>query len=158
MGKEREKLVELVASQQVVNAELYNSVKQQTPLLSKLMLDKFKNFLNDKYFTDIERQTMLMTFFEEHTDIDLVQDILKYVEDCECKDDYTKIIMEWTYHNSEDIVKKNLAKVDGASLCDVKKKSNKLSIPNKATDTLLQGIFDLTINLLDNDDDEGIGG
>ena len=123
---ERNKLVELMASQQVVNAEFYNSLIQQNPVLAKLMLDKFKTFLDDDYFTDLERQTLLIKFFEEQTDSDLQKEILLHIENCECKEDYTKIILEWAFHNSDLIRQNNLAKYDGASLCSDKQRTKKL--------------------------------
>ena len=149
---EREKLVELVTSQQVVNAEFYNALRQSTPLLSKLMMDKFKNFLNDQYFTDIERQTMLMKFLESQTDIDVIKEILIHTEKCDCKDDYTKIIMEWTYHNSENIVKQNLAKVDGSMLYGKKSRQTKLEKPSDMTEAVLEGLLEITSQLIEGDD------
>ena len=151
---EREKLVELVTSQQVVNAEFYNALRQSTPLLSKLMMDKFKNFLNDQYFTDIERQTMLMKFLETQNDIDVIKDILSHIQNCECKDDYTKIIMEWTFHNSENIVKQNLAKVDGSMLYGKKSRQTKIETPSDITETVLDGLIEITSQLIEGDDDE----
>ena len=151
---EREKLVELVTSQQVVNAEFYNALRQSTPLLSKLMMDKFKNFLNDQYFTDIERQTMLMKFLETQTDIDVIKEILSHTQNCECKDDYIKIIMEWTFHNSENIVKQNLAKVDGSMLYGKKSRQTKIETPSDITETVLDGLIEITSQLIEGDDDE----
>ena len=151
---EREKLIEMITSQQVVNAELYNPLCQNAPLLSKMMLDKFKAFLNDNYFTDIERQTMLMTFFEKQTNLEIIREILKYIQTCDLKDDYTKIIMEWSYHNSEDIVKQNLAKVDGSKLYDLKPKQDKLEKPVDLTEDFIQNLLDLTAELLDNGGEE----
>lgn len=152
---EREKLIELVTSQQVTNAEFFNALRNSTPLLAELMMDKFKAFLDDSYFTDIERQTTLMKFFEEQTDIDTVKEILTFLENCGCKEDYTKIIMEWTYHNSDEIVKQNLAKVDGVSLYSRKPKKNKLEKPIDLTDEALQNIVQAVIESLG---DGGIGG
>jgi hypothetical protein len=154
MDNEREKLIELVTSQQVVNAEFYNALRESTPMLSKLMLEKFKNFLNDEYFTDLERQTMLMKFLESQDDIDVVKEILSHTEKCDCKDDYTKIIMEWTFHNSEDIVKQNLAKVDGAMLYGKKSRQTKIEKPADITEAVLQGLIEITSHLIDEGDDD----
>lgn len=145
---EREKLMELMASQQVVNAEFYNSLCQQNPMLSKLMWDKFKNFLEDDYFTDLERQTMLIKFFEEQTDLNLTEEILSHVQNCECKEDYTKIILEWAFHNSENIKQSNLAKVDGAALCNNKQRVKKLQKPADLTDEVMENILSLTLNMI----------
>ena len=140
--------MELMASQQVVNAEFYNSLCQQNPMLSKLMWDKFKTFLDDDYFTDLERQTMLIKFFEEQTDLNLTEEILSHVQNCECKEDYTKIILEWSFHNSENIKQSNLAKVDGAALCSSKQRAKKLQKPADLTNEVMDNILALTLNML----------
>ena len=161
---EREKSIEFLISQQVVNAEFYNTVCQQTPLLSKLMMDKFKTFLDDTYFTDLERQTMLMQFFEKHTNIDIIKEIVDYVQNCECKDDYTKVVLEWSYHNSEKIVKLNLAKVDGAFLYGKRRSNlgnsnnnivNRIVKPPSISETLLDSLNPLNIEYIDEEDDNG---
>ena len=53
---DRDKLIELMASQQIINAEFCNNLHKQNPLLFNLMWEKFKAFLTDSYFTDFERQ------------------------------------------------------------------------------------------------------
>lgn len=150
---EREKLVEIMTSQQVVNSEFFQAVREQNPLLSKLMLNKFKAFLVDDYFTDFERQTMLIRFFEDEPDINLVKEIITLVKDCEQKEDYSEIIMEWTYHNSEHIKQQNLAKLDAAALCDAKEKTNRIKRPTDMTDAILEGLLQLTSGILGSGDE-----
>lgn len=150
--EDREKIIELVTSQQVTNAEFFNAVKESTPLLAELMMDKFKSFLNDPYFTDLERQTTLMKYFEEQKDTESIKDILSFLEESPCKDDYTKIIMEWTYHNSEDIVKRNLARFDGAGLYGKKPKYNKLEKPVEITEEVLQNLVENVLNIMQKDE------
>ena len=164
---EREKSIEFLISQQVVNAEFYNTVCQQVPLLSKFMMDKFKSFLSDTYFTDLERQTMLMQFFEKQTNIDIIKEIVDYVQGCECKDDYTKVVLEWSYHNSEKIIKSNLAKVDGAFLYGKKRKNsssstsslsngiNRIIKPQSISEAILDSLSTLNIELIASDEDGG---
>lgn len=148
MDEGREQLIELTTSQQVTNAEFFNSLSDSCPMLAKLMLDKFKKFLTDSFFTDLERQTMLMKFFEDQTNIDLIKEIITFLENSEFKEDYIKIIMEWTYHNSENIIKQNLAKVDGSGLCQKKEKKQKLDYI-KPTDEFIEVLIQLTTDLLD---------
>lgn len=140
--EDRAKLVELVTSQQVTDAAFFNELRKTTPLLAELMLDKFKSFLSDPYFTDIERQTTLMKYLEEQTDVDLNKDILKHIENSPCKDDYTKIIMEWTFHNSDNIINSNLAKFDGVGLLDKKPKYNRLEVNTDLTREVLTNLVD----------------
>ena len=152
---DRKKLIELITSQQVTNAEFYNQLCKSTPLLSKLMMDKFKQFLDDTYFTDLERQTMFMTFLEKQTNIDIIQEVLDHVQNCDCKDDYTQVIMEWTYHNSDSIVQRNLEKVDGAGLYGRRKRVNKLVKPETLTDQVLEDMIALTTDLIDMENGDG---
>lgn len=145
---DRDKLIELMASQQIINAEFCNNLHKQNPLLFNLMWEKFKAFLTDSYFTDFERQTVLIKFFQEQTDIDLAKEIISHIENSEQKDDYTKVILEWSYHNSELIKQKNLAKVDGVGLCGSKQKITKLKKPDDLTDAVLDEILSLTVGML----------
>lgn len=147
LNEDREQMVEFVTSQQVVNGEFYSSLTQYSPMLAKMMLDKFKDFLNDSYFTSMERQTLLMKFFENHDNIDIIKEILEFIQKCERKEDYTKIVMEYMYHNSEDIIKANLAKVDGVHLYE-KKQKNKIKIKDP-TDDFVQNLLEITKNFLD---------
>lgn len=127
MSEERENIIQLTTVEQVVNAPFYNALRENYSMLAGLMWNKFKEYLVNDYFTDIERQTILMKFFEEQKDRTLIKEIIEYLNDCEFKDDYTKIIMEYIFHNSDDIVKDCLQQVDGAGFVD-KKESNKATI------------------------------
>lgn len=151
MDDGREQMVELITSQQVVNGEFYNSLSQYSPMLAKMMLDKFKDYLNDQYFTPMERQTLLMKFFESQENIDVVKEILEFIQKCETKEDYTKIVMEYMFHNSEDIIKANLAKVDGTHLYQ-KKQKNKLKIQDPTND-FVQNLVEITKNIIDGNDE-----
>lgn len=154
MDDEREQLVEITTAQQVINAEFYNALKRDYPMLAQLMWEKFKNFLNDSYFTDIERQTILMKFFEEQKDLDLIQDIIKFAKECDLKDDYTKIIMEWTYNNSDIIIREALKSVDGLGFFD-KKEPTKATLKNiPDSNEFLKMLMDALSNLGVNLDDE----
>lgn len=150
MDENREQMVELITSQQVVNGEFYNSLTQFSPMLAKMMLDKFKDYLNDEYFTPMERQTLLMKFFENQENIDITKEILEYIQKCDTKNDYTKIVMEYLYHNSEDIIKANLAKVDGVQLYQ-NRPEEKLKLKDP-TDEFIQNLVDITKNLIDGND------
>ena len=103
-AEDRELMLQLLTATQVTDANLYNSVKQENPLLAKLMMDKLKLFLDNDYFATLERQTVLMKFLQEHTDNETINDVLTFLDNSELKQDYSAIIMEWTYHNSENIV------------------------------------------------------
>ena len=94
-----------------------------------------------------------MKFLETQNDIDVIKDILSHTQNCECKDDYTKIIMEWTFHNSENIVKQNLAKVDGSMLYGKKSRQTKIETPSDLTETVLDGLIEITSQLIEGDDD-----
>ena len=53
-AEDRELMLQLLTATQVTDANLYNSVKQENPLLAKLMMDKLKLFLDNDYFATLE--------------------------------------------------------------------------------------------------------
>lgn len=142
---EREKLIELMATQQIINAEFCNNLQEKNPMLFNLMWKQFKDYLVDDYFTDFERQTVLIKFFQEQTNIDLAKEIITHIENSDKKDVYSKVILEWSFQNSELIKQKNLAKFDGVGLCGKKQKIGKINKPDNLTDEVLEEILSLTI-------------
>lgn len=142
--EERDKLIELMIANQVTDAKLYNSFVQQSPMLANLMMRKFKLFLDDAYFTDIERQTMLMKFLEEHIGSDAITEVIEHAQNSELKSDYATILMEWMFHNSESIIDKSLACVDGVGLCAKLPKQTTLQALPELTDELLDEILKIT--------------
>ena len=151
MDEEREQLIEVITSTQVADSKLFNGIRKESPLLARFMLDKFKQFLGDCNLTSMERQTILMKFFEEHKDYELLSEIIQHIDTLECKDDYTKIIMEWTFHNSENIVKSNLAKCDGAMLALRKEPEEPKKLNNKKeTEDFINSIISVTLEAMQN--------
>lgn len=159
MSEEREETIEIITATQVANASLFNGVKKENPMLAKLMMDKLKSFLTKDCYSTMERQTVLMRFLQEHTDLDIIHDVLDYVNNSELKQDYTAIIMEWTYHNNDKIKKYYLAKCDGSLLCMAKEKQEPLfkEVKLEATHTFVQSILQILTQLAqdDNNDDGG---
>lgn len=125
LSEDRETTLQMFTAIQVADAEFYTQVYENTPMIAKLMMDKFKEFMENDYFTALERQTVLIKFLECQNIVEIVQEVLKFVENCELKQDYEAIILEWLYHNSEDIIQTNLARVDGEFLC-LSKEENKV--------------------------------
>lgn len=153
MSEDRERTLELITATQVVNADLYYTILQENAFLAKLMLDKLKCFLNNDYFATMERQTVLMKFLEEHTRIDVIQDVLQFINNCNLKNDYIAIIMEWTFHNSEKIKNHLLAKYDG-SLLSLSKTTPKPEFQvkqNNATTDFVKAILQITTQQLNDD-------
>lgn len=122
---ERESQIRLITTTQVVNGASFETIRVENPFIAKLMLDTFKDFLNDTYFTALERQTFLLQFFKTHTDLEVIREVLTCISESPNKEDYTRIVMEWTLRASESIVEANLTRYDGANLC-LDKKPNKL--------------------------------
>lgn len=159
MDEEREQLIEVITSTQVADSKLFNGIRKESPMLASFMLDKFKQFLGDVNLTSMERQTILMKFFEEHKDYELLSEIIQHIDTLECKDDYIKIIMEWTFHNSENIVKCNLAKCDGAMLALSKDDKEPKKISNKKqTEDFINSIISVTLEAMQNGIDNGDDG
>lgn len=156
MGEDREQAVELIAATQVSMADFYYTVMEENPMLAKLMMDKMKSFLTSPKYAAMERQTILMRFLEEHTNMDVIHEVLDYIKDCELKDDYTAIIMEWNYHNTEYIKNYYLSKYDGNVLSLNKEnprpnfKSEKLT----GTKQFIDAIVQITTSLFNNENGE----
>lgn len=154
---DREQAIELITATQVAMADLYYSVMEENPMLAKLMMDKMKSFLSNPEITAMERQTVLMRFLEEHTNMEVIHEVLDYIKDCDLKEDYTAIIMEWNFHKTEDIKKYYLAKYDG-SLLSLDKKNPKPNFKPQeisGTDKFVQAILQITTQLLGEDGDDG---
>lgn len=152
---DREVMIEMITSTQVANSEVFNQVLEESPMTAKLMLDKFKSFLNNEYFTAMERQTVLIRFLEEQDNVDIVKEILTVVENSKFKSDYAPIVMEWTYKNSERIVQANLARVDGRMLGSRKRKPLPKVEFNINDNDFMNVLMDITKQILDRDDNNG---
>ena len=148
---DREQAIELITATQVATADLYYAVMEENPMLAKLMMDKMKSFLSNSEITAMERQTVLMRFLEEHTNMDVIHEVLDSINNSELKDDYSTIIMEWSYHNNEDIKKYYLAKYDGSvlSLSKQNPKPNFNKSEKIGTDEFVKAILQITTQLLD---------
>lgn len=148
---DREQAIELITATQVAMADLYYAVMEENPMLAKLMMDKMKSFLSNSEITAMERQTVLMRFLEEHTNMDVIHEVLDSINNSELKDDYSTIIMEWSYHNNEDIKKYYLAKYDGSvlSLSKQNPKPNFNKSEKIGTDEFVKAILQITTQLLD---------
>ncbi len=157
---ERETIIEFTTAAHVANYDVYCPILKINPLLAKLMLDQFKSFLNNSYFTCLERQSVLMKFLTQPFEYELTQEILQFLykdlqEDLQ--EDYKVIIMEWTFHNSSKIKQSLLAKFDAITLCnDI---NEPIWTPPKQTDedVLKKIISDLGTKLLIVQDDNDTG-
>ena len=76
MAEDREQTIELLTATQVAMADLYYSIMEENPMLAKLMMDKMKSFLTKDCYAAMERQTVLMRFLQEHTDLDVIHEVL----------------------------------------------------------------------------------
>ena len=87
MAEDREQTIELLTATQVAMADLYYSIMEENPMLAKLMMDKMKSFLTKDCYAAMERQTVLMRFLQEHTDLDVIHEVLDCVNNCELKEE-----------------------------------------------------------------------
>lgn len=158
MAEDRDQTIEIITAAQVVNASLFYDIKQESPLLAKLMMDKLKLFLTKDCYSCMERQTILMKFLQEHTDLDVIHEVLDYVNNSEFKEDYTTIIMEWTYHNTDKIKKHYLAKCDGTLLCMPKNNTVPIFKKDKAdaTEEYVNAILQIIPLIDDNGGDDDL--
>ena len=122
MSRERDSILRLTTSNQVVNADFFNEVCHASPFVASMMFEKFKEFLDDDYFTDIERQALLLKFFEGQDNLELVREVLNCCNNSRLKKDYLRIIFEWTYRVSDDLLENTLSKYDSIDFLYTKEK------------------------------------
>lgn len=157
MFDDRDKAIEAFVAMQVACADVYYKILYENPLLAKLMMDKLKSFLVDEQFEAIERQSVLIKFLQEHTEMEVVHEILDFIDKCDLKNDYTTIIMEWTFYNDQGIKDFYLSKLDGSSLA----LNKTYELPEfkqeeaNGTQEFIEAILRLTDEYLDNGGDDG---
>lgn len=122
----RDSIIRLSIASQVVNTELFKNIRASEPLVASLMLNKFKEFLDDVYFSDIERQIILVKFLRNETDIDTIRNILNHINNCALNKDYEVIAMEWNLKNSDFIRYCNLEPLDGLALSYTKEQNKEM--------------------------------
>ena len=146
MDEGREELIQVVTATQVANAKLYNKIRSENALWAKYMMDEFKKFLNNDNITTLERQSLLMKFLMEQTNYDIVHEVMQYLDGCDLKKDYSVIVMEWTLHNSQDIMEQVLENCDGADLIKpiYKGKKEKLVLPQIKEDDV-QAVVEIKV-------------
>lgn len=114
---ERDSAVRLNITLKILDSNEFIESTKAEPYIRDLMLNKFKEFLNDDYFTDIERQIVLIKFLQCGYDLSIINKVLQYINsECELKDDYECIILEWTLGSSNKIKQETLYPVDGVEL------------------------------------------
>lgn len=109
---DRETLVKLQVIEKILDKENFEELLTYEPFAASILLDNFKDFLQDIYFEKVERQLTLYKFLRSYYPIEVTTDILQYASTCELKDDYTRLIMEWNLVSSDYIRKYNLIKYD----------------------------------------------
>lgn len=157
MDEKRKQEIELITSLQVATAKIFDTVRRDNPLLAKFMMDNFKSFLSKSYFESIERQSILIQFLQDQKDLEIIHEVLEFIDSCELKQDYTEIILEWTYHNGDNIRNFYLSKYDGALLStDFKKLDSTYSTHNKeqTTEAFVEVILQI-FNKMNNDSEDG---
>jgi len=143
--KDREEFVTATTALQVCKADIFETVMEKNPLLAKYMLDKFIEYLSDPDTTTIERQTMLMNFLTNHTCYELIDEVINRVSKLEFYPDYKEIILEWTFHNSEDIVQINLESLDAEGLIQPIENPGKLQLPEKPKSKPVDAIVEVKV-------------
>ena len=83
-----------------------------------------------------------MKFLMEQTNYDVVHEVMEYIDGCDLKKDYSVIVMEWTLHNSQDIMEQVLQTCDGVDLIQPihKNKKERLILPqvDEKDNTIIQ--------------------
>ena len=109
---DRETLVKLQVIEKLLDKESFTELLTYEPFAASLLLDNFKDFIEDEYFEKVERQLTLYKFLRSYYPIEVTSDIINHASTCKLKDDYTRLIMEWNLVSSDYIRKYNLIKYD----------------------------------------------
>lgn len=114
---ERNSATRLNTAFKILEQETFNNLCQNEPFVAQLMINKFKEFLDDDYFDDIERQIILLKFLECCYPLEIITDVLDFIQnDCALKEDYSKVILEWNLQYDDYIKSNILQKYDGEEL------------------------------------------
>lgn len=111
---DRETLVKLQVIEKILDKQSFEELIIHEPFAASILLDNFKDFLSDVYFEKVERQLTLYKFLRNYYPLEISSDIIDYASNCDLKDDYTRLIMEWNLVSSDYIRKYNLNKYDCA--------------------------------------------
>ena len=97
----------------VLDAEAFNALLYAEPLGASLLIESFNEFLASPKYTKLNRQFALLGFLRNKYNLDITREVVQSAATSVCKDDYTKIIMEWQLTSSDDIRRHYLSQVDG---------------------------------------------
>lgn len=118
---EREAYIRLLNASQIIDKEFFEATYSVQPVAAHLMLRKFKSFLDDATFVDLERQLALIKFLDCEYPFEVTEEIIDFVTNCNLSADYTKIILDWNYQHSEVVKELKLADYDAAEFTLSKK-------------------------------------
>ena len=138
--------------EKVVDKSLFEDLYIHEPFVCKLILDKFKTYLEDPEFDKLERQLLLIKFLKNNYPLELSRDVVEYVQNCNYSEDYTRAIMEWNYECSDFIKQYNLRQYDASQLAFDKEMKSAFDFHLKQKNKELDIVTDITKSLLGMED------
>jgi hypothetical protein len=103
-------------SKKIASEPLFSDLYAEQPFYAVTMLEKLKEFLEMDFYDVVERQLLLHSILTTQTNIQLIREIIDFCNNCSKCEDYHKVIMEWTYRNSEMITFTYLNELDAKEL------------------------------------------
>lgn len=147
---DRETAVKLNVVEKVTDKQCFEELYYSEPFAAKLLLETFKEFLDDDYFERIERQLVLFKFLKNYYPLELRTEIIDFVSQCYLRDDYIRIINEWNLQASEFIKQSHLFKYDAQDFTLNKEQlNNKNKLVEEVEKPIIINLTDLLLEGLD---------
>lgn len=135
----------------IIDKNFFVNLYEEDSFMASLMLETLKRFLSDSSYTDIERQLYLQTFLTNDYPLEICRDIVSYAKTCPLADDYTRVILEWFYRDSEYIKWVALQGLGAGPMSFSKKE---LLEYNKARKTKIPNLMLFLLNSTQDEDDD----
>ena len=136
--------------EKVVDKSLFEELYYYEPFVCKLILDKFKSYLEDPDFDTLERQLILFKFLKNNYPLELSREVVKHAQNCPYHEDYNRVIMEWNYSCSDYIKQASLLPYDCAELAFDKETKIAYDFHRQKMNKQIDLITDITNSLMNN--------
>lgn len=125
----------------------FSALYEEQPFHASLLLEKFKEFLDSDKFVAVERQLILYTTLTVQPNKELVRELINFCNECKNKDDYRRVVMEWTFHHSERITNEILSALDADELSYDKSSMHHSSLLARTKSVTSNEIFNILNNI-----------
>ena len=100
----------------VTNKELMEELYVCEPFVCDILLQGYKEVLDDDTWDSYERKLSLLKFLKNNYPLEISREIVDFVSNCDLAEDYRRIILEWNYFASDYIKQYVAAQYDTQQL------------------------------------------